>query len=185
MTAVGTAMTAEQYDALPREEGRNQELLDGELIEVSSATPRHNRILAQLTTSLNSFANARQLGAVLPETDLAIRKDSRLRPDFCFFSAKTWSKVDIDRVPIAQTPEIAAEIVSPSESATTLQRKIEAYLAWGVAEIWLIYPETRTFMVHTAVGARRFSGRINERSLLSCAHVPGWELQIADLFEKL
>ena len=174
-------MTAERYDALPREEGRNWELLDGELIEVSSATPRHNRILAQLTTLLNAFANARQLGAVLPETDLAVRKDSRLRPDFCFFSTKTWSKVDIDRVPIAQTPEIAVEIISPSESATTIQRKVEAYLAWGIAEIWLIYPETKTLMLHTSIGAQRFS----EGALLTSAHVPGWQLQIAVLFEKL
>jgi len=35
-------MTAEQFDALPEEEGRNWELLDGELIEVPSATPKHN-----------------------------------------------------------------------------------------------------------------------------------------------
>ncbi len=41
-------MTAEQFDALPEEEGRKWELLDGELIEVSSATPEHNLILARL-----------------------------------------------------------------------------------------------------------------------------------------
>jgi Uma2 family endonuclease len=45
---VRTLMTAEQFDALPEEEGRKWELLDGELIEVSSATPEHNFILARL-----------------------------------------------------------------------------------------------------------------------------------------
>jgi Uma2 family endonuclease len=41
--AVQTLMTAAEFDALPEEEGRNWELLDGRLIEVLPATPRHNR----------------------------------------------------------------------------------------------------------------------------------------------
>ena len=81
-------MTAEQFDALPEEEGRKWELLDGELIEVSSATPRHNRILGRLFKLLDSFAEARKLGAVLIETDLAVRANTRLRPDFGFFRRK-------------------------------------------------------------------------------------------------
>jgi hypothetical protein len=44
---------------------------------------------------------------VQSETDLAVRKESRLRPDLGFFSAKTWATVDLTKVP--------------------MQRKIEAY----------------------------------------------------------
>jgi Uma2 family endonuclease len=174
-------MTVAAYDALPLEEGRKWELLDGELIEVPGATPRHNRILARLTSLLDAFTEARKLGAVLPETDLAVQKDSRLRPDFCFFSAETWRHVDLDRVPVFETPDVAVEIISRSESASTVQRKVEAYLVWGVREIWLVYPETRTVMLHTAVGAQRFS----EGALLTSASVPGWELAVGELFAGL
>ncbi len=41
-------MTAEQFDALPEEEIRKWELPDGQLIEVRSATPKHNRIPGRL-----------------------------------------------------------------------------------------------------------------------------------------
>ena len=174
-------MTAQQYDALPLEEGLKWELLDGELIEVPSATPRHNRILARLTRLLDAFAETRRLGVVLPETDLAVRKDSRLRPDFCFFSADTWRHVDLDRVPVFETPDVAVEVISRSESAATIQRKVEACLAWGVREIWLVYPETRTVMLHTAAGAQRFS----EGALMTSASVPGWELRVGAIFEGL
>jgi Uma2 family endonuclease len=179
--AVRTLMTAEQFDALPEEEGRKWELLDGELIEVSSATPKHNRILERLMTFLNSFAEARKLGVVLPETDLAVRANTRLRPDFGFFSAETWRTVDLDRVPVVQTPDIAVEIISPSETATTINRKIEAYLKWGVQEVWLIDTDIRTLFVHTLAGAQRLS----EGAFLTSEFVPGWRLQIADLFENL
>jgi Uma2 family endonuclease len=53
---VRTLMTAEQFDTLPEEEGRKWELLDGELIEVPSATPKHNRILLRLARLLDEFA---------------------------------------------------------------------------------------------------------------------------------
>jgi Uma2 family endonuclease len=174
-------MTAEQFDALPEEEGRKWELLDGELIEVSSATPKHNLILAQLLSLLHSFVIPRRLGVVLPETDLAVRANTRLRPDLGFFSADTWRTVDLERVPVLQTPDIAVEIISPSETATTIHRKIDAYLKWGVQEVWLIDPETRTLFVHSRAGIQRLS----EGAFLTSTLVPGWQLQIADLFENL
>jgi Uma2 family endonuclease len=178
---VRTLMTAEQFDALPEEEGRKWELLDGELIEVSSATPRHNRILGRLFKLLDSFAEARNLGAALIETDLAVRANTRLRPDFGFFSAETWRTIDLERVPVIQTPDIAVEIISPSETVTTIHRKIDAYLKWGVQEVWLIDPEVRTLFVHSRASVQRLS----EGAFLTSSFVPGWQLQIADLFENL
>ena len=174
-------MTAKQFDALPEEEGRKWELLDGELIEVSSATPKHNRILARLVRLLDSFAEPRKLGAVLPETDLAVGDDTRLRPDLGFFSAETWRAVDLDRVPVVQTPDVAIEIISPSETATAINRKVDAYLKWGVHEVWLIDPEIRTLFIHTLAGAQRLS----EGAFLTPELVPGWRLQISELFENL
>lgn len=178
---VRTFMTAEQFDALPEEEIRKWELLDGELIEVPSAAPRHNRILMRLGRLIDAFAESRKLGAVLPETDLAVRKDTRLRPDLGFFSAETWRTVDLDRVPVVQTPDVAIEIISPSETTTTIKRKVDAYLKWGVQEVWLIEPDIRTLSVHTSAGVQRLS----EGAFLTCPLIPGWRLQIADLFEGL
>jgi Uma2 family endonuclease len=169
------AMTAEQFDALPEEEIRNWELLDGELIEVPSATPLHNRILMRLSRKLDEYAERMHLGAVLPETDLAVGKDSRLRPDFGFFSAKTWSTVDLTKVSVVQTPDIAIEIISPSETIATMQRKVEAYLKWGVHEVWLI-PEINTLFIHTLAGAQRLSEG-------AYPYIPGWQLQVGEIFE--
>jgi Uma2 family endonuclease len=174
-------MTAGQFDALPEEEGRNWELLDGELIEVSSATPEHNLILARLLSLLYSYAVPRRLGVVLPETDLAVRENTRLRPDMGFFSAETWESVDLDRVPVLQSPDIAIEIVSPSETATTVNRKVQAYLDWGVHEVWLIYPETRTLYVHAHGGAQR----LTEGAFLLSDLIPGWRIQVSEIFADL
>jgi len=174
-------MTAEQFDALPEEEIRKWELLDGELIEVPSATPKHNRILMELASLLHVYVRKRKLGAVLPETDLAVRKDTRLRPDLGFFSAETWQTVDLDRVPVVQTPDIAIEIISPSETPRNIGRKVDAYLKWGVQEAWLIYPEIRTIELHTSAGVQRLS----EGAFLTSELIPGFRVQIGELFENL
>jgi Uma2 family endonuclease len=81
-------MTAEQFDALPEEEIRKWELLDGELIEVSSATPTHSLILVELASLLHVYAQETKLGVVLFRTDLAVRRDTRLRPDLGFSQPK-------------------------------------------------------------------------------------------------
>jgi len=51
-------MTAEQFDALPYEEGRRWELLEGDAIEVSSSTPEHQDIVFNLLAALKQFLRA-------------------------------------------------------------------------------------------------------------------------------
>jgi Uma2 family endonuclease len=80
-----------------------------------------------------------------------------------------------------ETPDIAVEIISPSETGTMIDRKLEVYLKWGVQEVWLIYPETRTLFVHTTGGAQRFS----EGAFLTSELIPGFRVQVADLFADL
>ncbi len=84
-------------------------------------------------------------------------------------------------MPIVETPGIAVEIVSPSETPTTIHRKVDAYLKWGVQEVWLIYPELKTFFIHSRAGVQQLS----EGAFLTSELVPGFRVQIADLFANL
>ena len=44
---------------------------------------------------------------------------------------------------ISIVPDIAAEILSPSESTRMIHRKLKQYFEAGVKEVWLIDPETK------------------------------------------
>ena len=46
--ATQTLITAEEFDRLPEREGRRFEFLDGELVEMPTATARHNFIQMRL-----------------------------------------------------------------------------------------------------------------------------------------
>ncbi len=79
------------------------------------------------------------------------------------------------------SPELAIEVVSPSETARDLNRKIEALLAGGSLAVWVIYPEEQEVRVFVPGGAsyvRRGNETLSLPELL-----PGWELPAARIFE--
>ena len=74
-----TLITAEQFYQLPQEEGREFELLDGDVIEMPSPTPRHNIVAHTLGSLLYPALQGR--GRVIPETDFSDGRLTTLRPD--------------------------------------------------------------------------------------------------------
>jgi len=55
---------------------------------------------------------------------------------------------------IATPPEVAVEVLSPEDRAAAMQEKIDDYLGFGVASVWVINPETRRAWMHTSEGSR-------------------------------
>lgn len=175
--ATQTLMTAEQFDQLPLEDGRRWELLDGELIEMASATPEHNHIAGKLNARLFVFLETHPFGVAIPDTEFATGADRRQQPDVAVLSLEAWRRLDRKRVPVIEMPLIAIEVVSPSESAIKLNRKIKAYIEAGVKEVWTIYPDTKQIYVFGSQTVRHYdAGQILETPLL-----PGFSLAVSDL----
>jgi len=82
--ATTAAMTGAQFDALPYEEGRQWELLNGELIPVPSATPRHQQTVSRILFALGLYLEASKTGALaLPDVEFALTDSDRVRHDVC------------------------------------------------------------------------------------------------------
>ena len=52
-----------------------------------------------------------------------------------------------------EPPEVAVEVLSPEDRASAIQERIDDYLAFGVACVWVINPETRRAWIHTNDGS--------------------------------
>ena len=50
-------------------------------------------------------------------------------------------------------PDLAVEVISPNNMAGDIHLKVLQLLNAGTRLIWLIYPESRTLVAHTASGA--------------------------------
>ena len=176
MATIAT-MTGAQFDALPYEEGRRWELLEGDLIEVSSPTPEHQDIVFNPVTALKQHLGSRPRVRAHQDIEFALSKQDRLRPDVCVLLDER-ADVDPRKVPILGAPNIAAEVISPSERAGETRRKVLTYLKWGVQEVWQIYPATHEVLIYA--GSKR--RELQQDEYLTTDLLPGWSLLVALLF---
>lgn len=147
-------MAGLEFDALPYEEGRLWELLDGELTPVSSPTMGHQEIVFRILMALKQYLT-RKGGIGSHDVEFALSKDTRVRPDVWLILAPRSLTLDSSRVPLPGGPDLAVEIISPSEYAADSMRKVAAYLENGVQEVWQIYPKTREAIAYSAKGEWR------------------------------
>ena len=177
--ATTATMSGLQFDALPYEEGRRWELLEGACIEVSSPTPRHQEIVFRVLLILRQYLA--ESGTALADVEFALADLMRLRPDVCVLLADKARLLDLDRIPIPGAPDLAVEVISPTERAGESQDKVLAYLRNGTREVWQIFPRSRTVSVHTP------TGRIvlEPGSAMTSALLPGCLEWIDQLFAGL
>jgi Uma2 family endonuclease len=175
--ATSATMSGLQFDALPYDEGRRFELLEGELVEVSSPTPRHQEIVLNIVIALRQFL-AGGRGIALQDVEFALSDLLRLRPDVCVLLARKAQELNRDRIPVPGAPDIAIEVISPTERATESHDKVRAYLRNGVSEAWQVFPKSQTVEIHRATG----SISLDATQTISSSLLPGFEIPIASFF---
>ena len=175
-----TTITGAEFDAMPYEAGRRWELVNGELISVSSPTPRHQEIVFEILLAVRRhLAQSKAAGLAYHDVEFALTENDRLRPDVAVLLGERASSLDPDRIPIPGAPDIAIEVISPTERASESHEKVRTYLRNGTSEVWQVYPKSRTVQVHRGETSRLLEwSQPVETELL-----PGFALQLASVFE--
>jgi Uma2 family endonuclease len=143
-------MTAEDLLDLP-DDGNQYELSEGELIVMSPASYWSSMVAAAILSRIRQFVLANRLGIVAgADGGMILRRgpDTLRAPDVSF--------VRRDRVPpgiarggfIPVAPDLAVEVLSPSDRFSQVNRKIRDYFAAGTRLVWVIDPDDRTAMVY-------------------------------------
>lgn len=76
-------------------------------------------------------------------------------------------------------PDLAVEVVSPTDSYSEVARKVAVYLRGGTRLVWGGDPETPSVAVHTTAGTQTFG--LND-TLDGGEALPGFALPIKDIF---
>lgn len=158
--ATAVTMTGLEFDALPFEQGRRLELLDGEIIpngdalQMGRPTMEHPEIVFHVLLTLKQHLKT-QGAAVSLDCEFALTPDTRLSPDVWVVLPPRAGEMDRSKSPIPGAPDLAVEVISPSESAGTSMRKVDSYLDHGTREVWQVYPATREVVIHGADGQIR------------------------------
>jgi Uma2 family endonuclease len=142
-----------------------------------------NRIAAILYGFLAPFCRQHNLGHVDIEAPFSIPNSGNDRkPDVAFVSFQKWAKErplpDVNAWPIA--PDLAVEVVSPSDRAFDVLEKVHEYFNGGVQQVWQIYSNVKQAWIYASPSKIR----IHTTSDMLCGDpiVPGFQIAVADLF---
>jgi Uma2 family endonuclease len=176
--------TAEDLAAMPGDEP--WELWEGALIRVPGAGGEASEIAGDIFALIRPFVRSAKLG-MLTTADgtyvLARNPDTVVVPDVAF--------VRWDRLPgrirpksyIPVPPDLAVEVVSPSDTPRDVAAKMELYRRAGVPLVWWVYPERRAVAVYRAgqpVAELREGDELDGGEVL-----PGFRLPVAEIFAEV
>jgi Uma2 family endonuclease len=177
-------MTAEELLRLPTGMGERYELVSGELKIMSPAGSRHGDIVLEIGMRLRAHVRANRLGATFgAETGFVLSRnpDTVRAPDVAFVVA---ARVPAGGLPdgyFPGTPDLAVEVVSRSEAAADIQRKVSEYFAAGARLVWIVYPDMRQVVVFRS--ARESVVLTAQDTLDGGDLLPGFACRVSELFE--
>ena len=168
-------LSFEEFEQLPDEPGK-LEFLDGELIQLPPAKLKHvhvaRRIQILLMRALEKAGGAATLGEVYHETGYKFARRAWLQPGVSIPHRDQPSGDYFE-----SAPALAVEVISKSNRADQMDRKVKIYLTNGGVEVWLVYPKTRRVWVYRAGHAEEF------QTVLRSSLLPGLEIDLTQLFD--
>jgi Uma2 family endonuclease len=174
-------MTWQAFEQLPDGDGWHREVVEGELIVLPPPKSKHTIIANAVATALRPLESD-GTWKVFMEAGYRLSNDppTWIQPDVSVLSSERARATSGDDY-FLRPPELAIEMVSPSETAHDLMRKIDLLLAGGSMAVWVIYPEKREVPVFVPDGTSYT--RRGDQILTVTELLPGWELPVAKLFE--
>jgi len=122
------------------------EYAKGELIPIPPLTMEHGKISSSIVTLLGNHARQHQLGKMyIAGTKFQIGESGR-KPDVAFVSKKRIPENERRASPVP--PDLAIEVVSPSDTVYDVVEKALEYLDAGTQMVWVIEPIAQTVTVY-------------------------------------
>ncbi len=183
MAVTTQPMTAEQFERLalqPENAERRLEFVGGEIVEVVSNN-YSSMVAARILIKLGTFLeNAHLEGYVTGADGGYCVGDERYIPDVAFVSKSRQPAPSRDAYN-AIAPDLAVEVLSPSDQPDVLRLKLANYLAAGTV-VWVVNPDNNTVEVYTP-GQRAY--RLGPADTLTGSDLlPGFALPVKDVFPE-
>jgi Uma2 family endonuclease len=151
--------TYADYRQWELEEGERYELIEGAAYAMSSLNDKHQAISMELSRQIANFLRGKpcKVRAAPYDVRLFYREDEQddtvVQPDISVICDE--SKLGPEGCRGA--PDMAVEIISPSNTGSEYIRKFNLYLGAGVREYWIVLPEDKIIQVNLLQNGRYLS----------------------------
>ena len=181
--------TTEEFLAfayLPEHADKRFELYDGVIEEMPPSSPENSYLAGLIIALLNNFVVPRHLGFVtVPDGGYKLGMNKVYQPDVAYISRERLPSLkNIGKV-IPMAPDLAVEVISPSETQRKVTRKAHDYLRGGTKLVWAVYPDEKEVDVYRLTDAGDITIKtINAEGELAGEEVlPGLKIALKAIFE--
>jgi len=174
--------TADDYMML--EEGAPFQLINNELIMSPSPNAIHQAIAARLSQSILNFLDSRQEeGYVALSMDVVFDVANVFQPDVLYVCEERVDAIVGERVEGA--PDLAVEILSPSNAYYDLRQKKEIYEKYGVKEYIIIDPLSKNAELYELKEAGyHLDQKAKQNESINSLVLPGFSIDLSKLFNS-
>ena len=176
LAPIKTDMTLDEFCQSDLE---GYEYVEGELVPMAPPTMEHGDISMSLSLFLGLHIRENELGRLYPaDTDFKLG-DRLVKPDIAFVSTARLPENRRQASPVA--PDLAVEVVSPTDIQYRVAEKAFAYLNAGTRLVWIIEPVGKTVTVYrsqTDIKTLTIDDTLSGEDV-----VEGFSCQVAQLFE--
>jgi len=182
MATTRVVTTAEELALLP-DDGWQYELIEGELRRMAAAGGDASNFALRIGSRLIVEGEQRGFGRAFGADGgffFGRDPDTVMAPDAAFVLTEHLPPARDQRGYMPVVPDLAVEVVSPTDRRRDVDEKVTRYLAAGVRLVWVAWPDERLVVVH-ALGQppRELS---NGDVLDGGAILPEFRLPVSDIF---
>ncbi len=183
MTTTTRPTTADELLRMP-DDGFRHELVRGKLKRYELNGHEKGRITANVAFALGGYVKASGLGgSCVAGTGFQLESDpDHVRaPDAAFVRRERADAARGTPGFFPGAPDVAIEVVSPSDSYTEVEEKVADWLGAGTLAVIVVDPRRRTAKVHRSLVD---AAVLTETDVLAVEDVvPGWSLPVKDIFK--
>ena len=177
----GTATEADMIRLVDGDSKVLVELIDGILVE-KPMSKLASYLTATLMAILVRFVRKQNLGLVgTPDLMMRVSKHRIRLPDISYTCWERQLLLDDDTsgiIPFA--PDLAVEVLSPSNTRAEMRKKVQEYFAGGSQSVWIVNAEQQFVDVFTSPTDSLRLG--NTDTVTGGDVLPGFELPLSELF---
>ena len=186
MTIQQKEYTAEEFwEIVPTlDDSKRYELIEGVIVEMAPSSKVNSYIGVTISCLLGNYVDSYKPGYLFgANTGYTLSPGNVAIPDVSFISVKSSPEFPDET---HSPPDLAVEVISPSESPRMVNDKTARYLEAGTQVVWNVYPDERVVEVwRRAEGAGFHMQKLTaEDTLEGDDLLPGLALRVKKLFPQ-
>ena len=176
-------LTYDDYVRLTPPDSGNFELHNGQIIYMASPIPTHQKLSIRLSNRLFNHIDKHKLGEILTAPmDVVFTPNDIVQPDILYLSNERLHLIGDKKIEGA--PDLAIEILSPSNTPKEMGYKKLLYELSGVREYWIINLDKKTLAQYENVDGEFFMRHVFQKTdTLTSLIIKDFEMSMNELFE--